>query len=108
MISRFTDDHAAPGVTDQNYRLILDLEGAMDRLHIIGERGERVLHSNRFQTAFGQERDYFPPGRAVGESTVDEDYGVDGHDDLQTLRSTIYDVENTIRVGKGMGSRCGN
>src|SRR6185437_3633918 len=108
MVARFTDHHTTPRMTHQDHGLILHLKGAMDRLHIIGERAEGVLHGNRFQTAFRQKRDHFPPGRAVGKSTVDEDYGVDGHDDLQTLRSTIYDVESTIRLDKDMGSRCEN
>ncbi|MNT37485.1 hypothetical protein D3C72_1736240 [compost metagenome] len=52
--ARLRDHGAAPGMTDEDGRAVLAVEGALRRGYIVSKRGERVLHDRHAITPRGQ------------------------------------------------------
>ncbi|MNK89182.1 hypothetical protein D3C87_1091820 [compost metagenome] len=69
-----TDYRTAPGVPDQDHVVALVVQDALGRRHVIGQRGQRVLHHGDLDAFSLQQRNDFGPVGAIGEGAVYDDH----------------------------------
>ncbi|MNT19357.1 hypothetical protein D3C72_1546160 [compost metagenome] len=89
------DDGAAPGMPDQHHVAVLVVQRALGSGHVVGQRGEGVLHHGDLD-AFGLQQGNYPgPVGTVGEGAVDDHH--------RRLRAGRLAAEGEERSGHGEG-----
>ena len=92
MVAGFGNDRTAPGMADQEKRAFLHADDPMSSRHIIRQRTERILNSDRLQPALRERRNDLCPARAVGKSAMHENDGSDCQDCYSFVSIVVQDL----------------